>query len=182
MSQSSFPRIDTRHMSFCSISDYLILSYLICCFLPHANEVWGKVIFSDMCHSVHGGWPLYDITSCLAAWFHVSYGGVSVSGPMFLLGGGLCPRGSLSGGCLHAEGCLCPEVFCLGGSLSGGSPDHETPPGWRHPCPDIDCLGGVSIWGVSVHGLPWTETPRQRPPKTKYLWTETPPSMSEVFA
>ena len=31
---------------------------------------------------------LYDVTSCLAAWSHVPSGvGVSVSGPMFLLGG-----------------------------------------------------------------------------------------------
>ena len=127
MSQSSFPRIDTWHMSFCSISDYLILSYLICCFLPHANEVWGKVIYSDMCHSVHGGGPLYDVTSCLAAWFHVPYGGVSVSGPMFLLVSvqRYLSRGSLSGGPLS----MGPH---------GERPPRQRPPrqttyGQRHP-------------------------------------------------
>ena len=49
---------------------------------------------------------LYDVTSCLAAWSHVPSGGVSVSGPMFLL------RGSLSRGLA-----LCSGVG-VGGCLS----------------------------------------------------------------
>ena len=45
-------------------------------FLPPANKVWGKVMFLQACvsHSVHGG-HLYDVTSCLAIWYHVPSGG-----------------------------------------------------------------------------------------------------------
>ena len=44
-----------------------------------ANEVWGKVIFSQACvsHSVHRGeGSLYDVTSCLTAWSYVPSGGL----------------------------------------------------------------------------------------------------------
>ena len=45
-------------------------------FLPSANEVWDKVMFSEPCvsHSVHkgGGGSLYDFTNCLPARSHVS--------------------------------------------------------------------------------------------------------------
>ena len=47
--------------------------------LPPANEVWGKVIFSQarVSHSVRGGGgvSLYNVTSCLAVWSHVPSGG-----------------------------------------------------------------------------------------------------------
>ena len=51
-------------------------------------------MFLEACfnHSIHGGdggdggGSLYDDTSCLAAWSRVPSAGVSVSGPMFLLG------------------------------------------------------------------------------------------------
>ena len=38
------------------------------------------------------GESLYDVTSCLAAWSLVP-SGVSVPGPMFFQGGGLCQEG-----------------------------------------------------------------------------------------
>ena len=40
--------------------------------LPYANEVWGKVIFSQasVSHSVHWG-AVNDVTFCLAAGSHV---------------------------------------------------------------------------------------------------------------
>ena len=51
---------------------------------------------------LYTGGSLYDVSSCLAAWYHVPSGGVSVPSPMFLLDGvsvrGRCPpldRGSL---------------------------------------------------------------------------------------
>ena len=100
-------------------------------------------IFTDVCLST-GGRCLYDVTSCLVAWCHVSSRrGVSVPGPIFLLAGGricvqggLCTgrvsvrgmgSGSLSGGrglcsgrSLSSEGGL-----CTGGSLSGRPPYDE---------------------------------------------------------
>ena len=56
--------------------------------LPPANEVAEGYVFTPVCHSVHGGGH---------AWHRGVHGrgvlgGVSVSGPMFLLGG-LCPGG-----------------------------------------------------------------------------------------
>ena len=71
--------------------------------LPPGNEVWeGNV------HREGGGRrSLYDTTSCLAVWYHVPLGGVSVSGPMFLLGG------------LHRGG---------GGVLLGRLPPKQRPP------------------------------------------------------
>ena len=107
------------------------------------NEVWGKVIFSQVCvsHSVHGGWgSLYDVTSYLAAWSDVpfrgglclgvsvqgvSLQGISVHGGLCL--GSLCPGGSLSKGALFSEvsvwGSLSRVIsvqgdLCPGGSLS----------------------------------------------------------------
>ena len=78
------------------------------CLLPPANEVWGKVMFSEACvsHSVHRGWGV-------SVWFHFlsgylvpcSFQGVSVPSHTFLCPeGGLYPwrslfrRGSLSRG------------------------------------------------------------------------------------
>ena len=47
-------------------------------------------VFTPVCHSVHRG--LYDVTSCLATWFHIH-------------SGGLLPEGvSPSRGCLPSEG------------------------------------------------------------------------------
>ena len=62
----------------------MVADFLKHSFLPPANEVWGKVIFSATCVFLFGGGYLYDVTSCLAAWSHVPSGkGVSVPGPMF---------------------------------------------------------------------------------------------------
>ena len=60
-------------------------------------EVWGKVIFSEVCvsHSLHrGGRSLYEVTSCLTARSHVPSRGSLSSG--FSVHGGLCL-------------CLCPR-------------------------------------------------------------------------
>ena len=52
------------------------------------TKFWGKVMFLHMSVilSTVGKGSLYDVTSFLAAWFHVP-SGLSVSGPMFLPGG-----------------------------------------------------------------------------------------------
>ena len=84
-----------------------------------------------------GKGSLYDVTSWLPTPMFLQ--GISVSGPMFLPGWGLCPGilcpgGSLSRGFLVqgfcVQGVLCPGVLCQGGSLSR----------W------------VSVQGVSVRG------------------------------
>ena len=65
-------------------------------YLPPANEVWGKVMFSHLSisHSVHGlgvsVW-CHFLSGCLVP---CSFGGVSVPGPMSL-GEGVCPGVSL---------------------------------------------------------------------------------------
>ena len=46
--------------------------------LPPANEVWDKVIFSQV-FVCPQGCSLYDVTSCLAAWCHVPSGGSAYS-------------------------------------------------------------------------------------------------------
>ena len=83
-----------------------------------------------------------------------------------------------------SRGCLCPEVFCVGGlclgvSVHGGpwteTTKTETPLDkylwhWRGClCPEVFCLGGVSIQGVL-----YPETPRQRPPRQIPLDRDTP--------
>ena len=79
--------------------------------LPSANAVLSKVMFYR-CLSVHRG-SLYDVISCLAAWFHVASRGISVSGPMLLQGGSLSRRslskegGSLSRGLSVGGGTPC---------------------------------------------------------------------------
>ena len=101
--------------------------------LPPANEVWGKVIFSQACvsHSVHEGeGSLYDVTFCLAAWSHVhSRGlclwphvpsrGVSVQRRVSVQGVSVWDRDPVQGGGrgLCSVGGLCPA-----GSLSGRHP------------------------------------------------------------
>ena len=108
-------------------------------------------VFSHVSHSVQRGrGSLYDVTSCLAAWSHVPWGGgVSVSSPMFLGVGSL------------------PQVLCsfqgvsVSGTmfLPGGSP-------WQSPKTDNpldrDPLDRDPPWTKTP---PWTETP----------WTETHP-------
>ena len=111
-------------------------------FLPPANEVWGKLA----CLSVHEGWGRKGVSiMCLPAWpMFLLRWGVSVSGPMFLLGkslssgpmflsgrgflsrwplskgdlsvGALCPRGSLSRRFLSRRG------LCQGDPLPGHRP------------------------------------------------------------
>ena len=62
--------------------------------LPPANEVWGKVMFLLACLILFtgGGGCLYDVTTCLAAWSHVSLWG-SLSLDPCSLQGDLCPDG-----------------------------------------------------------------------------------------
>ena len=54
------------------------------------RSLWQGNVFTPVCLFTLGS--LYDVTSCLTAWSHVPSKAVSVSGPMFLLGG-LPPEG-----------------------------------------------------------------------------------------
>ena len=82
-------------------------------FLPPANEVWGKVIFSEasVILSRGGGFcmmslpvwlpgPMFSL-GVLCPWSHVPFGGS--------LFGGLCLEKSLFRGCL-SRGCFCRET------------------------------------------------------------------------
>ena len=105
-----------------------ILGYVSCVMvslLQPANEVWGKVIFSEVCvkNSVHGR----GIPACLA-------------GHMTNQQGGACSRGvgAALGGCLlregYSRGCLlrgvCSRGACSRGACSrGGACLVATPPG-----------------------------------------------------
>ena len=85
-------------------------------FLPPANEVWGKVIFSEASVILSGGgggfcmsslpvWlpgPMFSL-GVLCPWPHVPFGGS--------LSGGLCLEKSLFRGCL-SRGCLSRGCFC----------------------------------------------------------------------
>ena len=138
-------------------------------YLPPASEVWGKIIFSEACgsHSVHRG-SLYDVTSCLAAWFHVpSVGGLHLWSQVSLKG--LCPGWSLSR-VVSVQGGLCPGwslsrwslsrlVSVQGGLYPGWSLSRVFCPGWsmsRGLCPRESLPKGVS-----VRETPWTQTPIQ---------------------
>ena len=102
--------------------------------LPPANEVWGKVIFSQACvsHSVHRRVPVWChfLSGCLVPCS--LWGSVSVQR-------GLCP------------GALCPGGLCSlsRGSLSGRPPRQRTPVCWRvgsmHP------TGMLSSFTVFFH-------------------------------
>ena len=85
----------------------MVADFLKHSFLPPANEVWGKVIFSATCVLLFGGggglcmmslhvWlpgPMFlPGEGALCAWSHVPW-----------MGGGLCPGGSLSGRLLWTE-------------------------------------------------------------------------------
>ena len=111
--------------------------------LPPAN-VWGKVIFAQacVCHSVHWGGGLYDVTSCLAAWSHVPSRGSLCLVPCSFYGG-LYP-----GGLYYVTSCLAawfhaPSVgvsvsgpmFLLGKSLSAGLYPGGSLSGWTSPHP-----------------------------------------------
>ena len=95
----------------------------------------GNVLHLSVSHSVYMGVSVwcYFLSSCLVP---CSFWRVSVSGPMFLLGGlcvgGLCLERSLSGG-------LCPGVSVKGVSVKGGL-----------------CPGGLCPVGVSVREIPRT--------------------------
>ena len=137
---------------------------ITCCptLLLPTNQVWGKVIFSQACasHSVHRG-SLYDVTSCLAAWFHVPSGGSLFLVPYSYWGlcqGGLCQGGLCLGSLcrrVSVQGGLCPRgVSVQGGSLSKGG-----------LCP------GVSVQGVSL----------QRPPINKKAGSMHPTGILSSF-
>ena len=88
-------------------------------------------MFLFMCVTLFmGAWgSLHDVTTCLAAWSPLS-SGVSVSGPVFILGG-LCPGGLYPEG-LHSsvrspskgvsfQGMSLSKGVSVQGSLSTGS-------------------------------------------------------------
>ena len=105
--------------------------------LPPANEVWGKLMFSQTCvsHSDHSEGSPYDVTSYVAARLHVPsrvfvqwvsvqgvcvQRGISVQKGSLSRGGGISLRGSVKGDvCL---GSLCPGGLC------------REPPGIRKTC------------------------------------------------
>ena len=83
--------------------------------LPSANEVWGKVIFSQVSVCLQGGLCMMSLPVWLLGSMFLLEG--SVFGPMFV------PRGvSVQGGSLSREG-LCPEAR----RLCQGDPPTETP-------------------------------------------------------
>ena len=97
-----------------------ILAHKFCfsfTYLPPANEVWGKIIFSEACvkNSVHGG---------------------GVPGP----GGSVCSQG----GCLVCRGVCCRGVSAPGGVCSQGGwwrpPRTATAAGGTHPTGMHSCL------------------------------------------
>ena len=134
---------------------------------PPANEVWGKVLFSQV--SIHRGGDL-------GLW------GVSVlGGSLSCGGGGLSPKGdsvsgrslsrgslsrgesvrgesvqgeSLSRGVYLSRGCLCPwGCLCSGGSLSRGSLS------WRFLYKGGSVSGGLMGRGLCLGEPCWTESP-----------------------
>ena len=108
--------------------------------LPPANEVWGKVIFSEACvkNSVHRGVPGWGVSApggvpglggCLV-WGGLLPGGVSTLG------------GAWSGGCLLV-GCLLLRGAWSGRVCSGGVPGGDPPDGY--------CYGQhASYWNASL--------------------------------
>ena len=130
-------------------------------YLPLANEVWSRVIFSQACasRSVQRGVSLWChcLSGCLmpcsfweglCVWSHVPSGGLGVSVQGVCVHGGLCPWGSLSGGSLSRwslsrgvsvwGGASVWEISVWGvsvpaGSLSKGLPDRDPPPPDRNP-------------------------------------------------
>ena len=123
---------------------------------------------------------MYDVTSCLATWSHVSSREVSVSGPMLLLGV-LClwphvtSRGSLSKGIsldrdpLPGQGLPPWTETPLPGQ--GPPPWIETPLPGQRPSPWIETpLSGQRPSFLDRDLPPWIETP----PLPEPPWTETP--------
>ena len=100
-----------------------------------------EVIFSQKCvsHSVQSG-PLYDVTSCLAAWSHVPSGNFSVHR-------GLCPGGL-------CEGCLCER----GISVKGGSLCES---GQRTPSPNPPPLVTTEVGNTHPTGMNTCYHPQQ---------------------
>ena len=106
-------------------------------FLPNAYEVWGKVMFSQVCLSVHiggisGGRWYRGVCVCLG----VCLGSMSAWE-------GVCPGGSLPGGCLPRGVCLPGGVFpggegCLPRRCLGWHPPADAPTRW--PLPQLLCI------------------------------------------
>ena len=68
------------------------------------------------------GGSLYDVTPFLVTWPYVpSREGVSVPGPMFLLGG-LCPWCHVHSGGVYIQGISVQEGLCSGGVSVGRPP------------------------------------------------------------
>ena len=81
--------------------------------LPPANEVWGKVIFSEACvkNSVHSG-------ACMA-------GGVCVAGGACMAGGhawwrDMCGNGACMVGVMHGRGACMAGGHAWWGGMHGG--------------------------------------------------------------
>ena len=102
------------------------------CFLPRANEVWGKVIFSEACvkNSVHRGGLVPGVGGLVL--------GGGGSGP----GGCLLPRGGLvlGGGGSGPGGTCSWGVWSRGGVPGGDSPGTATAAGGTHPTGMHSCL------------------------------------------
>ena len=127
---SIFARTECEHLDLQSIyhlaSVTLNLDFIcsLALLLPPANEVWGKVIFSEACvkNSVHGGGG-----GCLVCSRGVSALGVSAPGG--ICSGGVCSRGSLLPGGLLPGGLLLGGVSAPGGCLLSGGCAWWRPPG-----------------------------------------------------
>ena len=113
-----------------------ILGYVSCVMislLQPANEVWGKVIFSEVCvkNSVHGR----GIPACLAGHMTNQQGGACSSGLGGCSGGGACSRRGTPGGCL----------------LRGGSAPGVGHAWWLPPTDGYCCGRYTSYWNAFLY-------------------------------
>ena len=155
--------------SYSLVEKYRILAVWHFQYLPPANEVWGKVIFSEACvkNSVHGG----AVCAGGRAWLGVGCAcpgeGVGMHGGVVCMVGCVCLGACMAGG-VHGQGCACPrgacmagkaclagEHACLGACVSGGMC------GWSACMPRRACMvGGWGVdhvwWGMSRgHAWQW---------------------------
>ena len=132
MSNSATSRGSDRIISYCL--GYLQRTYVT--YLPSANEVRGKVIYSEVSVSISTWGSLCMMSP--PVW---------LPAPMFLLGD-LCPGGLCAGGFMSrsvsVQGGLCPGMslfrgLCLGG-ISVGRPPGIRKAGSTHPTGMLSCL------------------------------------------